>query len=1074
MSEEKSKHIDLSPKQGIPAMQKNVYALFMALFATAWCVAGEINLFALPREAPMRRVDGPPASAKPGEAVLESIARPGEYHVFQLGVVAGDAPLGPLQISFADLKGEEMNIPAAALECLSLGGIGSDGLPFTKEVVVAAGGVQILWCGIQVPGTASGFFEGRALLETDGEVLGSYTIRLRVSGEAVDDHGDSEAGNLSRLRWLNSTLGSEPTVTRPFVPVEVADRTVRVLGRELEIGRDGLPAQARSFFNDANTSLLDDSRLLLDGPMSFVVETGDGPVTWTATPGGIRHSEVEAEWSAGLQAEGLQAELVGRLDYTGSGEIAIRLTAAREMEVADIRLDIPWREDAATYQMGLGRTGGIRPPERFDWAWDISKRQDCLWMGEVNGGMMVRFKDDDYVRPLVNIYYDFLPLNLPASWGNEGRGGISIGAAENGRVPVSAHSGARTLKAAESLSFVFELYLTPFRTLDTGQQWDVRFIHPNPSRDPATLKRVIETMDERSGPNVLNIHQAHAAAPFINYPYADAYEEKLVELIGMAHERNCRARIYYTTRELTQNLPELHALHSMNGEIIFPGPGPAARTLLNRNGPHPWLVENLGQDFIPAWVDHIRRPEAEWDLSVITRPDSRWNNFYLEGLQRLIEQLGFDGVYLDDTALDARSIQRARRILDRKPGRLMDFHTWNHMNQHAGFANNLTIYMELLPYFDRLWIGEGFSMQRSQDYILVEMSGLPFGVMSEMLDHPNPWRGLLYGMTTRLGWSGDPRSIWEAFDDYEIRDTEFIPYFSERIPVRSGQPEVPVSVYQGPGRTWVVMASWADNVRSVNPWVDWAALGLSESRAAFYAPAIAGVQEEARFLPGQPIHVLPGRGRIVILDETTREVAAGGDPLAGTTEVLRDNFTAPQLAQGWRPQVSGQEEMQLACYSSALRISGAANRFAGIERDLPSGTRAVELDIDPDSDQGQTWGPGLALVWENGQTVKLNWRVEDETWGVFGADGFRRAGGPSAAEQFRTVRILLADQEVWFQVKDGGEWITVDVQPRRGREGDPAIVRLGKLAENGTWTDYNGAAGASGMASLTNFRLLAK
>jgi hypothetical protein len=396
------------------------------------------------------------------------------------------------------------------------------------------------------------------------------------------------------------------------------------------------------------------------------------------------------------------------------------------------------------------------------------------------------------------------------------------------------------------------------------------------------------------------------------------------------------------------------------------------------------------------------------------------------------------------------------------------------MNAHAGFANNLTIYLELLPYFDRLWIGEGFSMQRSPDFILVEMSGLPFGVMSEMLDHPNPWRGLLYGMTTRLGWSGDPRPLWKAFDTYGIRGTEFIPYFSRRLPVTSGQPEVPASVFQGRGRSWVVLASWAETTRSVVPQVDWSALGLSPSRAAFYAPAIAGVQPEARFLPGQPIPILPGRGWILILDETPREVAAAQDPLDGTTEVLRDNFTAPMLAKDWWPRVSGQAAMRLGCYGSALRITGAANRIAGIERDLPHGTRAVEVDIEPDSDQGQTWGPGIALVWNNGQTAKLNWRAEDKQWGVFGADGFRRASGPSPAKQIRTVRILLADQEVWFQVRDGEEWVTIDAQSRRGREGDPAMVRLGKLAEDGTWTDHQGAAGAEGEASLTNFRVLAR
>ena len=76
--------------------------------------------------------------------------------------------------------------------------------------------------------------------------------------------------------------------------------------------------------------------------------------------------------------------------------------------------------------MGLNRRGGRRPAEPIAWTWDVSKRQDCFWMGDVNAGLMLRFKGANYVRPLVNIYYKFLPLNLPESWGNEGRGGVQI------------------------------------------------------------------------------------------------------------------------------------------------------------------------------------------------------------------------------------------------------------------------------------------------------------------------------------------------------------------------------------------------------------------------------------------------------------------------------------------------------------------------------------------------------------------------------------------------------------------------------------------------------------------------
>ena len=28
--------------------------------------------------------------------------------------------------------------------------------------------------------------------------------------------------------------------------------------------------------------------------------------------------------------------------------------------------------------------------------------------------------------------------------------------------------------------------------------------------------------------------------------------------------------------------------------------------------------------------------------------------------------------------------------------------------------------------------------------MLTEMSGIPFGLMSEMLDHPNPWHGMVF------------------------------------------------------------------------------------------------------------------------------------------------------------------------------------------------------------------------------------------------------------------------------------------------------------------------------------------
>ena len=61
--------------------------------------------------------------------------------------------------------------------------------------------------------------------------------------------------------------------------------------------------------------------------------------------------------------------------------------------------------------------------------------------------------------------------------------------------------------------------------------------------------------------------------------------------------------------------------------------------------------------------------------------------------------------------------------------------------------------MHLFPYIDSLWFGEGFDQAqagRGPDYWLVEMSGLPFGLTSELMAPANPWRGMLHGSAVRM------------------------------------------------------------------------------------------------------------------------------------------------------------------------------------------------------------------------------------------------------------------------------------------------------------------------------------
>ena len=199
------------------------------------------------------------------------------------------------------------------------------------------------------------------------------------------------------------------------------------------------------------------------------------------------------------------------------------------------------------------------------------------------------------------------------------------------------------------------------------------------------------------------------------------------------------------------------------------------------------------------------------DLAVITTPDSRLDNFYCEGLAFTLRETGFDGMYIDDTSLGRKGFQRAHRIFEAagKP-LLADMHSWNHWDPTAGSTPSAYCYLQNFPYYHRLWYGEGFNANAARRTTCWwKCPGIPFGLMSEMLDGPNPWRGMLFGMTTRLGWSGDPRPLWKFWDEFGMQGTAPVGWWNPACPVKTDNPNVLATVYKKSGKSLIALASWA-------------------------------------------------------------------------------------------------------------------------------------------------------------------------------------------------------------------------------------------------------------------------
>jgi len=798
----------------------------------------------------------------PGIA-FEGTACRGEFYAYQIGLYACRQDLSRVKVRFRPLEHLQSGavIPAEASRCFNTGGVDWTGKSFRKDCSVPHGEVQALWCGIQVPlDIPPGDYKGEVEVAPEGLAPDRVTLFLHVKEDRLEDAGDSDPWRHTRLRWLDSTIALDEEVVAPFLPLEVEGNRVRCLGREVTLAGNGLPADIRSFFAPEMTFIGKTGKPVLASPIRLVVEDAGGRILrWSGdslrfgkqAPGAV-------QWKARGPAGPMGVSLEARMEADGFLDFRLTLTAEQKTEVRDVRLEIPLRRDTARFMMGMGYKGGLRP-DSYSWKWDPERNQDSVWIGDVNAGLQCSFRDERYSRPLNTNFYRLKPLVMPLSWCNGGRGGCDFSPAEEDAFLVRASSGPRTVREGERLSYYFSLLITPFKVLDTGAHWHNRYYH---RYEP------VEKISA-AGANVINVHHATPVNPYINYPFLRPLEMK--QYVDRAHALDMKVKIYYTVRELTNRAPELFALRSLGHEIFAPGPG----------GGFSWLQEHLVSDYIPGWfVPRLK------DAAIINSGQSRWHNYYLEGLNWLMKHVGIDGLYIDDVAFDRTVMKRLRKILDRsKEGCLIDLHSANQYNPRDGFASSANLYLEHFPYINRLWFGEYFDYDSPPDYWLVEVSGIPFGLMGEMLqDGGNPWRGMLYGMTARLPWSGNPAPLWAFWDALGIQEARMIGYWVPGNPVSTDHPLIPVTVYAKKDKALISLASWEEEDTSCRLRIDWKKLGMNPEKSRLEAPAVEGFQPAASFRIGESIPVKKGRGWLLVLSkESPPKIPErdGGEPLPG-------------------------------------------------------------------------------------------------------------------------------------------------------------------------------------------------
>ncbi len=201
--------------------------------------------------------------------------------------------------------------------------------------------------------------------------FGRYTVRVRAldaAGAVVQE--DTAEYERVRPEWYGNTLGTERSVPEPWVPMTVDGQTVRLWGRELVLGADGLPARITTL-----------DRQVLAAPVSVAVTGPSGAAALAGS--GVTFTETAADrvaWRATLAGGGVRAELDASMEFDGLLYCAVTLRPAggAAARVDALQVDFPMNP-AHTAQL-VANGGG----DDFRKGWDarlIPAAEGRVWDG---------------------------------------------------------------------------------------------------------------------------------------------------------------------------------------------------------------------------------------------------------------------------------------------------------------------------------------------------------------------------------------------------------------------------------------------------------------------------------------------------------------------------------------------------------------------------------------------------------------------------------------------------------------------------------------------------------------------
>jgi hypothetical protein len=585
--------------------------------------------------------------------------------------------------------------------------------------------------------------------------------------------------------WLGSTAGVSNRVLAPFTPVEIAGNRVSVWGRTYTFA--GLPFPA---------TITAREKELLAAPVTLSGVAGGKPIVWSeALCHAIVHRPDLVQLATRADSAALRCEGQVSIEYDGMVRCDFTLTPLSTSAAIDrLALEIPLHPETAKYlHFWPGRWNSVFNSAALPANGYRGPFRPFVWLGDEWRGLGWFCESDR----------DFTPANKDQAIAIE---------RQADRVVLRVNLIARPRTLDGPLSYTFGFQATPIKPA-RPDAWDYRICHlggygiddrPFAAPDQHDPKSTLLDYLARSGVRTICFHEHWTDIQA--YP-ATTHGAALHKLVRACHDHHIQLLLYHGY-EMSNVAPEWADYHD----------------------------ECLVQ---PRAGGYKRKPEQ---TAYIVCYRSHWQDFIAQGIDRLMDQYGIDGVYLDGTSEPwacsnprhgcgyrradgsigpTYSIFATRAMMKRIYTIVKSHNPAGQVNVHQSSCMTTPT----LAFATSYWDGEQFQGLKRRaaagevlplDAFRCEFMGHNWGLPAELLWYgTGPLRrteamamGLLHDVPVRPAGAADVAEmarIWRARDELGAAQAAWLPYWENERYVQTGSIAVKASLHNRPGRGLIVV-----------------------------------------------------------------------------------------------------------------------------------------------------------------------------------------------------------------------------------------------------------------------------